>query len=228
MTSLELVLLALLGGVVALDTTSEGQFMLSRPLVTGVLAGWIVGAPGQGLLVGGVLEVVYIMIFPIGGGRFPEAGPGAVVAVAAAVLAMAEAGGTGAGLAGGVLLGVVWSHLGGLSVGVQRHLNGRIAPDPYHGGGLLPGAVVRDHLTAIGLDFLRGLLLTGAGLVAATFLAPLLGRSWPLEGSATLGLLLVAAGVPLGILMRSFGGFRKRGLLFASGLVVGVLGAVLL
>lgn len=224
MTSLELLLLTLLGGVVALDTTSVGQFMLSRPLASGVLAGWILGDPVQGLLVGGVLEVLYIMIFPIGGGRFPEAGPATVVAVSAA---SAAGWGPGAGLAAGILLGVVWSYLGGLSVGVQRHLNGRIAPDPF-AEGLSPGQVARDHLAAIGLDFVRGVLVTLGGLLAATLAGPWVGRSWPLDGATTFALLLVAAGVPLGILLRSFGGFRKRGLLFASGLVAGVVGAVLL
>lgn len=224
MTFLELVLLALLGGVVALDTTSVGQFMLSRPLVSGVLAGWILGDPVQGLLVGSVLEVLYIMIFPIGGGRFPEPGPATVVAVAAASAVAWE---PGAGLAAGVLLGVVWSYLGGLSVGVQRHLNGRIAPDPF-AEALSPGQVVRDHLAAIGLDFLRGVVLTLGGLLVAMLASPLLGRSWPLDGATTFALLLVAAGVPLGILLRSFGGFRKRGVLLVSGFVAGVMGAVLL
>lgn len=224
MTSPEVVLLALLGGVVALDTTSVGQLMLSRPLVSGVLAGWILGDAAQGLLVGGVLEAIHIMIFPIGGGRFPEAGPATVVAVAAASMA---GWGSGAGLAAGTLLGVAWSHLGGLSVVLQRHLNGRIAPDPFTES-LSPGQVVRDHLAAIGLDFLRGVLLTSGGLLAATLAGPMVGRSWPLDDATTLALLGVAAGVPLGILLRSFGGFRKRGLLFASGLAAGVVGAVLL
>lgn len=224
MTSLELLLLALLGGVVALDTTSVGQFMLSRPLVSGVLAGWILGDPVQGLLVGSVLEVLYIMVFPIGGGRSPEPGPATVVAVAAAAAVGWE---PGAGLAAGVLLGVVWSYLGGLSVGVQRHLNGRIAPDPFVEA-LSPGQVVRGHLAAIGLDFLRGVVLTLGGLLAAILASPLVGRWWPLEGATTFALLLVAAGVPLGILLQSFGGFRKRGVLLVSGFVAGIIGAVLL
>lgn len=224
MTLLELFLLALLGGVVALDTTSVGQFMLSRPLVAGVLAGWILGDPVQGLLVGSVLEALYIMIFPIGGGRFPEPGPATVVAVAAASAVGWE---PGAGLAAGILLGVVWSYLGGLTVGVQRHLNGRIAPDPFVET-LSPGQVARDHLTAIGLDFLRGVLVTVGGLLAALLVAPLVGGAWPLSLDTTFALLFVVAGVPLGILLRSFGGFRRRGLLFVSGLVAGVVGAVLL
>lgn len=224
MSTLELAVLALLGGVVALDTTSVGQFMLSRPLVAGVLAGAVLGDPAEGLLVGGVLEVLHIMIFPIGGGRFPEAGPASIVAVAAAA---AVGGEPTAALATGILLGVVWSHLGGLSVGLQRRLNGQIAPDPF-AGPLSPGGVVRHHLAAIGLDFLRGVVLTLTGVATAGLVGPVLGGAWPLGNVPTAGLLLVTAAVPLGILLRSFGGFRRRGLLFAAGLAVGVVGATLL
>lgn len=38
---MELALIALLGGGLALDATSVGQFMLSRPLVAGALTGWM-------------------------------------------------------------------------------------------------------------------------------------------------------------------------------------------
>ncbi|MED5200176.1 MAG: hypothetical protein VYB51_10255 [Gemmatimonadota bacterium] len=41
--------LAILGGLLALDATSVGQFMISRPLVAGTLAGWWLGDPGVGL-----------------------------------------------------------------------------------------------------------------------------------------------------------------------------------
>jgi len=68
----ELLPLTLLGGLLALDGTSLGQFMISRPLVAGVLTGWMVGDPVLGLLIGGILEVYFISIFPVGGA---ERGP---------------------------------------------------------------------------------------------------------------------------------------------------------
>ena len=53
----DLLPLVLLGGVLALDATSVGQFMFSRPLVAGALAGWVVGDAALGLSVGVVLEL---------------------------------------------------------------------------------------------------------------------------------------------------------------------------
>jgi mannose/fructose/N-acetylgalactosamine-specific phosphotransferase system component IIC len=50
--------LTLLGAVVALDATSFGQLMLSRPLVAGTLAGALVGLPLEGALVGAMLEAL--------------------------------------------------------------------------------------------------------------------------------------------------------------------------
>ena len=56
---MELALVALLGGVLALDGTSVGQFMLSRPVVAGALTGWMLGDPALGLLIGTLLELCW-------------------------------------------------------------------------------------------------------------------------------------------------------------------------
>ena len=81
---MELALIALVGGVLALDATSVGQFMLSRPLVAGALTGWMLGDPALGLLIGTVLELYLLVSFPSGGARFPEGTTATVVAVATA------------------------------------------------------------------------------------------------------------------------------------------------
>ena len=86
---------------------------------------------------------------------------------------------------------------------------------------------MRAHLTGLGLDFLRGCLVTATGLLfggVVLYLAPL----WPLGDADTRGLLLVGGAVSMGVLLRSFGGARRRGLLFATGLGAGLLGSVLL
>lgn len=113
--------LAILGGLLALDATSVGQFMISRPLVAGTLAGWWLGDPGLGLEIGAILELFYIAGVPAGGSRVPETGSASVVAVAVAV----SAGGL-AGLALGLVAGLVTSELGGMSVGLQRRLVGNL------------------------------------------------------------------------------------------------------
>ena len=98
-----LLTVSLLGGLLALDATTVGQFMLSRPLAAGLLAGWVAGDPMAGFLVGVVLEIYLLVAFPVGGARFPEGATATVVAAATAATH------TGAGaLALGVGLGLVW------------------------------------------------------------------------------------------------------------------------
>jgi mannose/fructose/N-acetylgalactosamine-specific phosphotransferase system component IIC len=216
----DLLVLAVLGGLLALDGTSVGQFMLSRPLVASTLAGWIVGSPGEGFMVGALLEIYLLVSFPVGGSRFPEGGPAAVVA--ASVAAASDAPGA---LALGVGIGLMWGQLGGFTVTALRMVNARLAPDPARARATAR-SVVGGHLAAVTLDFFRGFLVTIVGLLvgdAVIAMAPL----WPLTEANTRGLLLVGAAVSLGILLRSYGGIRRRGLLFAAGLSAGALGALL-
>lgn len=219
---MEYLSLTVLGGLLALDGTAMGQFMVSRPLVAGVLAGWVIGDPVLGLLIGGILEVYFISIFPVGGAEFPEGGPPALVAVA-----------TGAALAGpagvavGVALGLLLSRFGALSTRWLRKVNGRIMSDPTRIT-LTPSRVVWAHLSCIGLDFLRGCILSGFGLWAGSWLASAPLGSWPLKWPGTLALLAVGATIPAGALVGSLGGWRKRGKLFGTGLAVFLLASLVL
>ena len=216
------VLLVLLGGLLALDGTSVGQFMVSRPLVAGTLAGWAVGEPGLGLAVGGVLEFYFIPVFPVGGADFPEGGPPTVVGVAGAALLPGVEG-----LALGVMLGLVWSRLSALSIHFLRKANDHLVPDPSRGLVSIR-RVVWGHLTGVGLDFVRGGSLTYLGLLVAEWTAGAPRDAWPLSGTNTLGILLLGAAVPAGAFIQSLGGWRKRGLLFVSGLVLFLIGSYLL
>ena len=213
--------ISLLGGLLALDATTVGQFMLSRPLAAGLLAGWVAGDPMAGFLVGVVLEIYLLVAFPVGGARFPE---GATATVVAAATAAAHPG-SGA-LALGVGIGLVWGQLGGWTISALRTLNGRIAPDPEAPG--RPARVSAGHATAVLLDFLRGALVTGTGVWIADLAVRRLGGRWPLGTEDTLGLLLVGAAVSIGILLRSFGGLARRRALFFAGLAIGVAGGFLL
>lgn len=213
---------SLLGGALALDATSVGQLMLSRPLVAGLLAGWLAGDPATGFLVGVILEIYLLVAFPVGGARFPE---GATATVVGAVTAATHPGPGALALAVGI--GLAWGQIGGWSISGMRTVNSAIAPDPGDPA-LRPGRVVAGHLGAIGLDFLRGALVTGTGLWLAAALVEGLAPRWPLGADDTRGLLLVGAAVSVGILLRSFGGLARRLFLFLSGLAAGLAGAFLL
>jgi mannose/fructose/N-acetylgalactosamine-specific phosphotransferase system component IIC len=213
---------SLLGGALALDATALGQFMLSRPMAAGLLAGWLAGDPMAGFVVGVVLEIYLLVAFPVGGARFPE---GATATVVGAVTA-ATYPGAGA-LALGVGLGLVWGQVGGWTISGMRTVNGLIAPDPAHRP-MRPGRVVAGHLLALILDFVRGAVVTGVGVWFAGLAVRRLGGGWPLGPDDTRGLLLVGATASTGILLRSFGGLDRRGFLFLGGLAAGVAGGFLL
>lgn len=81
-------LTALLGGVAALDATPVAQTLLSQPLVTATLLGWLWGDWATALAVGVVLQILAASTLPIGS-RTPEdyATGGVVGAGVALVLA---------------------------------------------------------------------------------------------------------------------------------------------
>lgn len=60
-------LVALVGGVLALDRTAVFQTMVSRPLVTGPVVGFFLGDAWTGLVAGAVLELLFIAEIPVGG-----------------------------------------------------------------------------------------------------------------------------------------------------------------
>ncbi|NNF38247.1 MAG: hypothetical protein HKO98_02655, partial [Gemmatimonadetes bacterium] len=216
----ELLGLALLGAWVTLDGVTVGQFMVSRPLVASGLAGLWLGDPATGFLVGAVLELFLLVAVPSGAGRFPEPGPAAVVGAAGAVWAAGPAG-----LALGVAAALLLGYAGALSQAAQRHLNVRWVPDPAVQP-VTEAAIVRGHWSSLGVDAIRGFVLTALGLVAVRMAAPWASGAWPLDAAATRGLLLVGAFVSLGVLGRSLAA-RHLWVYLAVGAVVGLgLGAV--
>ena len=215
---MELAAIAFLGGALALDATSVGQFMLSRPLVAGALTGWLLGDPTLGLTIGTLLELYLLVSFPSGGARFPEGTTATVVAVATASASTAP--GT---LPVAIAVGLLWGQVGGFSITALRKANGFIVPEPAD-----PGAgaarVTTAHLSAVALDLLRGVLITGTGVAIGRFVVGKVAAVWPLGEAESLALVLVGASVSAGILLHDLGGFRKRRILFVAGVALGIVG----
>ena len=213
--------LALLGGLLALDATSVGQFMVSRPLVAGTLAGWWLGDPTLGLEVGAILELFQLAGVPAGGSRVPESGPASVVAVAVAM----SAGGL-AGLALGLVTGLAVAEIDGITVSLHRHVVGRVFGGT-DASSMTARGLTTVHFLSVLLDFVRGVVVTGAGLVVGGWLSGVLASRWPLPYETTVALILIGASVHLGALLRGFGGWKSRRAVFLVGLVAGMVGASL-
>lgn len=208
---MDLLWLALLGGWVATDSTSFGQFMVSRPLVAATLAGWIVGDPLSGAAIGLVLEAFHLTVLPVGAARYSEGGPAAVVAGGAYALA---------GSAPGAMLMVIafalgWEWVAGQSVHQLRHLNVRLAASE---------AVVdvnrlqRSHLSATAVDFLRGVLLTLVGWVLLYGALALFTPVWGLDARIT---ALLTGAIVVGLLASSLRLFGSRVGWFIAGIAGG-------
>ncbi len=214
-------LVAAWGGLVGLDGTSLLQVMVSRPLPAAALAGLLLGNPVAGAIVGAVLETFALCALPIGAARNPEAGTAAVAAAAGYAFVVGPAVEPELVLVA-VLFGLVWQWVTGLTVDRIRHLNERIAAVPARSEPVTAAWIVRRHMLAIGVDFLRaaavtvvGWLLAVAALRAASPIEAQLGpAAGGILGVATTGMVAAALGV--------FGGFRERRTPFLLGLLGGL------
>lgn len=214
------VLIVLLGGFVGVDGASLGQVMISRPLVAGSLAGWLLGRPVEGVLIGAVLEVFSLVVLPVGAARYPESGTGAAAAAAAYALGAPAAVGPGALLVA-IAFGLLWEQVGGATVYQLRLLNEQLVGGPAAGGLFTAGRLERRHLGAVGLDFLRGAVVTGVGAAAGGALLHLLAPLWSAGEPLSLGVLTLATAAMVGALLGIFGGLRERWAPFAIGLACG-------
>ena len=118
---LDLLPIAMLGAVLGLDVVSFPQAMLSRPIVAATLAGALLGAPVQGLVMGAVLELFALETLPVGASRYPEWGSASVVAGA---IFAAEPPDRGGALAVATVVGLLTAAVGTYSMVVVRRLNG--------------------------------------------------------------------------------------------------------
>lgn len=216
------VAVAVLGGLVGLDTTSFPQMMISRPLVAGTLTGAVLGDPMAGLAVGFIMEAFALLVLPIGAARYPESGTATVAAVAA-YLTVAGTPLVPGALALAVGFGVAWEWAAGETVVMLRRQNGRLL---LRHEGAPARRLERLHLTAMALDFGRGAVVAaGGGLIAAALLrlaAPL----WGLDDGSTMALLALVTATMIGTAVPVFGGLRARRLALALGVGVGVALAI--
>ena len=208
---LGLIALSLLGGWVAADGTSFGQFMVSRPIVAATLAGLVVGDPVAGGAIGVLLEAFHLTVLPVGASRYPEGGPAAVAA--GAVFAVGPQG--AAALLILTAFALLWEWLSGHTVHQLRQFNVRFSVLHRDGASL-----ERELLTAVAVDWLRGITLAFVGIVVAAEVAAQAIPLWGLNerlSSILVSALLVAM---IGSTLKLLGGKTAW---FACGLAVAVL-----
>jgi len=167
--------IALVGGIVGLDRTAVGQFMISQPVVAGPLTGWLLGDATTGLIIGAVLELIWVLDIPVGTFVPADSTIGAISATAIAVL----------GSPGGAPLDVIGFCIL-LTAGivpitmkvddVVRQKNSRLAEAAVARSGEHAGRrLARAHFAGLGIFFLKPLVLylvfLPMGLIAVSLFA---------------------------------------------------------
>jgi mannose/fructose/N-acetylgalactosamine-specific phosphotransferase system component IIC len=187
-----------LGGIVALDATSLGQLMLSRPFVAAALAGALVGQPLEGALVGALLEALSLGILPVGAARYPDTGTAAVAAVG--TLGLADVAASAPALLLVVVYGLLWQRISGFSVVGGRYLNERLvlAGNPGERP-RLDRLIEHRHLESMLIDMARGVVITTAALLIGVPLLRVAIDYWALPPiAATLAVSVAAVAVLAG------------------------------
>ncbi|MDQ3208094.1 MAG: PTS sugar transporter subunit IIC [Gemmatimonadota bacterium] len=210
------------GTLVGLDLVSVPQAMISRPLVAGTVAGWLVGDVEAGLRIGVVFELFALDVLPIGAVRYPDYGPATVAAVALGAGSPWE---LSLGLS--TALGLVLAVLGGWSLQTVRRWNARAIQ--RRAAALAAGessAIRRLQYGALLRDAARGMILTLLGLILASGIK----QRVLLDRQTAVALTLVAIGSALaaavnGAVRSSGRKARLKWLLAGAG--AGVLLAVL-
>ena len=189
MSPVDVLILALLGGVLGLDTVSFPQAMLSRPIVAATLAGALLGAAPLGLLLGATLELFAVETLPFGASRYPEWGSSSVVGAVLYVEASSEPAGA---LVTSVLATLIVAWIGGWTMVQLRKVNAHWARQRHEA--VARGSrrvVVGLQLAGLTADLLRGIVLTGVALLALHPLQQYIIGTW--TGRAELSRAVVAA-----------------------------------
>jgi mannose/fructose/N-acetylgalactosamine-specific phosphotransferase system component IIC len=217
--------IALLGGVLGLDMVSFPQIMISRPIVSATIAGAFTGHPAAGMLIGAVLELVALETLPFGASRYPEWGSAG--AVGGAIMGAQPTGAPGA-LPVGMLIALAAAMLSSWSMVVLRKNTGRYAlsmRDAINAG--RPKVVGAVQLRGLVLDLVRGMLVTFVMLVLFLPLSHRLVAEWHTDAVHTRAVVTaIAATIAAGAIWNIFHTSARAGWLFLAGLIGG--GAVLL
>ena len=220
--AMQILPIAMLGGVLGLDVVCFPQMMYSRPLVAATLAGAFVGAPVRGIFVGVTMELIALATLPFGASRYPEWGSAAVVAGALAGALPADAPGA---LTVALLGGLVTAYVGGWTLVKLRQFNAWMARRrrPALDAGAR-GTVIGLQLAGLTADLVRAALLTGVMYALLSPVGAAALRRWTFTDSLSRALVVsLSCAVAASAAWTIFHSARHARLWFAGGLAVGLL-----
>jgi len=207
------------GTLVGIDLVSVPQGLLSRPLVSALGTGLILGDVPTALVVGLLLELFALDVLPVGASRYPDYGAATVGAVVFAD------GGNGWQQSLGVatLFGLLMASVGGWTLQWHREAGGRALR--AQAAGLAAGdaaTIARLHWRGVSGDVVRSLFLTLLSLLGAGLLLARVETDSPRLALVTAVAVGAGLSAALGGAIRSAGrGPRLRAL--AVGTALGLL-----
>ncbi len=151
--------IAAVGGIIGLDRTAVGQFMVSQPIVAGPFAGWLLGDLTAGSVIGAALELIWLLDMPIG--TFVPADATVGTMSATAIAALGSSSGASLPVIGfSILLTTVMVPITMRADGVIRKWNSRFA-DVAQGASAadMGQAVARAQVIGVALFFLKSFIL---------------------------------------------------------------------
>jgi len=175
--ALTILAVAAVGGVIGLDRTAFGQFMVSQPIVAAPIVGWMLGDPTPGLVIGAALELIWVLDMPVGSFVPADATICAVSATAIAAL-----GGSGSAqvpaIGASILLTTIMVPITMWADGLVRTWNARLFRKVEEGNGQdTEQRLVRVQYTGLAVFFLKPfllyLVLVPAGIAALVLLTPM-------------------------------------------------------
>ncbi len=154
-----ILLASLAGAVIGLDRTAAGQFMFSQPIVAGPVAGWMLGDITSGLVIGAMLELIWLLDLPVGTFVPADSTIAAIFAVSSAVLG-SHGGAKPQTLGFCILLSAVLAPVTMAADGFIRKINMRLADFAVSGARNDAGArLARAHLLGLPVFFLKSFVL---------------------------------------------------------------------
>ncbi len=225
---IDLISIALIGGVVATDTTAAFQIMLSRPLVCSTIIGYLLGDIEVGITFGALAELVWIFEVPIGGNILFDSSISSVVGASIACFCNDY---FGLNPTWSVTLALLYSipvgMLGTYTTVAIRRLNSNLVAmaEGYAKKGNARG-VSLSHLLGIAFSYVRGFSVSFLGVSVGIVLLSLLSGFGLLrwvgnkDGYAA---IIMVSGLGCATLIARVPPLKGRIIYLAAGLIFGTL-----
>jgi mannose/fructose/N-acetylgalactosamine-specific phosphotransferase system component IIC len=185
---------SLVGGALAAENRSSVRFMLSQPLCGGTLTGLFLGAPADGMVIGALIQMMFLGLVSVRGERVPDLPLGGVTGAAVYILVNRELAGDpstgGLVLFSSLLLAIAAAALGSLAYrfwgGWSLHLY-ETALRSIEAGRF--GRASAVHLATVLVHFLFGWVIVAVVISGGRALVLLLAPRTALFAGGSLGLL---------------------------------------